>query len=182
MESCDKKIVSGCNFSGVKPAVMDLPYPPVQVHEKNQNYADLVSISYCGMVSEMSAIMQYINNENRIFYQNCQMGKAFLGMAMAEMMHMQMLGQLICLLGGNVSYTVRQQGGRQWMWSPQCLTLPEKFGDMLQVNLESEQAAISQYNMHIRKIQDDYVNAVLNRIIQDEQYHIMMLRSMMDAV
>jgi bacterioferritin len=50
---------------------------------------------------------------------------------------------------------------------------------MLQVDLESEQAAISQYNMHIRKIQDDYVNAVLNRIIQDEQYHIMMLRSMM---
>lgn len=34
MESCDKKIVSGCEFSGVKPAVMDLPYPPVQVREK----------------------------------------------------------------------------------------------------------------------------------------------------
>ena len=60
MESCEKKIVSGCDFSGVKPAVMDLPYPPVQVREKNQNYADLVTISYCGMVSEMSAIMQYI--------------------------------------------------------------------------------------------------------------------------
>ncbi len=27
-----------------------------------------------------------------------KMGKAFLGMAMAEMMHMQMLGQLVCLL------------------------------------------------------------------------------------
>ena len=91
--------MSGCEFSGVKPAVMDLPYPPVQVREKNQNYADLIAISYCGMVSEMSAIMQYINNENRIFHQNCQMGKAFLGMAMAEMMHMQMLGQLVCLLG-----------------------------------------------------------------------------------
>ncbi len=68
------------------------------------------------------------------------------------------------------------------MWSPQCLTLPEKAGEMLQADLESEQAAISQYNMHIRMIKDDYVNAVLERIIQDEQYHIMLLRSMMDSM
>jgi len=31
-------------------------------------------------------------------------------------------------------------------------------------------------------IKDDYVNAVLERIIQDEQYNIMLLRSMMDSM
>ena len=109
------KITSGCDFSGVKPAMMDLPYPPLQVREKNQLYAELLSISYCGMVSEMSAIMQYINNENRMFCDRCSMGKTILGMAMAEMMHMQKLGQLIHLLGGNVCYVTKQSGGRQWM-------------------------------------------------------------------
>jgi len=182
MEENVKKIISGCDFSGVKPAMMDLPYPPLQVREKNQLYAELLSISYCGMVSEMSAIMQYINNENRMFCERCPMGKTILGMAMGEMMHMQKLGELIHLLSGSVCYVTKQSGGRQWMWSPQCLTLPEKVGEMLQADLESEQAAISQYNMHIRMIKDDYVNAVLERIIQDEQYHIMLLRSMLDSM
>ena len=119
MEEYVKKIISGCDFSGVKPAMMDLPYPPLQVREKNQLYAELLSISYCGMVSEMSAIMQYINNENRMFCERCPMGKTILGMAMGEMMHMQKLGELIHLLGGSVCYVTKQSGGRQWMWSPQ---------------------------------------------------------------
>lgn len=182
MENNIKRIASDCNFSGIKPAMMDLPYPPVQVREKNQEYAELLGINYCGSVSEMSAVMQYINNENRMFCEKCSMAKSILGMALSEMMHLQKLGELIHLLGGNVCYTARQPGGRQWMWTPQCLTLPEKFDRMLQADLESEQAAINQYNMHIRMIKDDYVNAVLLRIIQDEQYHIMMLRNMMDML
>ena len=89
MENNAKKIVSDCNFSGIRPAMMDLPYPPIQVREKNRDYADLLSIDYCGMVSELSAITQYINNENRMFCENCSMARTILGIAMAEMMHLQ---------------------------------------------------------------------------------------------
>ncbi|MDE7418292.1 MAG: manganese catalase family protein [Lachnospiraceae bacterium] len=182
MENGAKTIMSNCDMFGVKPAVMALPYPPIQVQERNQNYADLISVSYCGAVSEMSAVMQYINNESRMFSQRCQMGRVILGMAMAEMSHMQILAELISLLGGKICYTSMQSGGQQWMWSPQCLTLPEKISEMLQADLEREMATIEQYNMQIRMIRDEYVNAVLNRIVQDEQYHIMLLRSMMDTV
>lgn len=51
------------------------------------------------MISEMSAVMQYINNESRVAASGCAMGKILLGMAIAEMTHMQMLGGLIGLLG-----------------------------------------------------------------------------------
>ncbi|MDE7476650.1 MAG: manganese catalase family protein [Lachnospiraceae bacterium] len=180
MENSTKIIKSSCKLSAAKPAVMDLPYPPVQVREKNPSYANLISVSYCGMISELSAVMQYINNESRMFNAGCMLGNTILGMAMAEMTHMQILAELICLLGGNVSYISMQSGGQQWMWSPQCLTLPEKVRDMLNADLERELATIDQYNMQIAMIKDDYVNAVLNRIVQDEQYHVMLLRSMMD--
>ena len=182
MENSVKTIMSNCELSGVKPAVMALPYPPVQVQERNQNYADLISVSYCGTISELSATLQYINNESRMINKRCPMGKTILGMAMAEMMHMQILAELMSLLGGNVCYTAIQPGGQQRMWSPQCLTLPEKIDEMLQADLEREIATIEQYNMHIRMIRDDYVNAVLGRIVQDEQYHIMLIRSMMDTL
>lgn len=182
MQNNNKMIVSNCDFSGVRPAIMELPYPPVQVQAKNPEYADLLSIDYCGQISEMSAVTQYINNESRMFCERCPMGKTVMGMAMAEMMHMQKLGELIYLLGGIVCFTAKQPGGQSWMWSPQCLTLPEKFSEMLQVDLEREQATISQYDMHMRLIRDPYVNAVLYRIIQDEQYHIMLLRSLLDSL
>lgn len=178
----EEKLTCSCDVSGIRPAVMALPYPPIRVRERNQDYAELIGVSYCGVISELSACLQYVNNESRMVSRGCAMGRTLLAMAIAEMTHMQMLAELIGLLGGNVCYTAVQAGGQPWIWSPQCLTLPEKFDEMLQADLEREIAVIDQYNMHIRRIGDDYVNAVLSRIVQDEQYHVMLLRSMMDTM
>ena len=46
---------------------------------------------------------------------------------------------------------------------------------MLLADIESKKA-IYQYRMHMRMIKDNYINAVLARIIKDEEYHIMMLQ------
>jgi bacterioferritin len=59
-------ITNDCNMSGIKPAMLDLPYPPIQVKCRNRDYAELLKVDYCGAVSEMSAITQYINNQNRM--------------------------------------------------------------------------------------------------------------------
>ena len=74
-------IANNCNFQGIRPAMADLPYPPVQVRSRNQVYADLLSVDYCGSVSEMSAITQYINNENRLSCIKCPLAKTILGIA-----------------------------------------------------------------------------------------------------
>lgn len=158
--------------------MVDLPYPPIQVRGKNPAYADLLSIDYCGSVSELSAITQYINNENRLSCERCEVSKTILGIAMAEMMHLQKLGELIVLLGGIVDYTAKQRNGRPNMWTPEYLNIPENERKMIMADIESEQAAINQYKMHIKMIRDPYVNAVLERIILDEEYHIMLLRNM----
>ena len=79
--------VSNCSFSGVKPIMADLPYPPVQVKERNLMYAHMLSVDYCGAVSELSAITQYINNENRLSCNHCPMAKTLLGIGMAEMIN-----------------------------------------------------------------------------------------------
>lgn len=168
-----------CSFSGVKPIMVDLPYPPIQVRERNQAYANLLSVDYCGAVSELSAITEYINNENRLLAGNCTMAKVLLGIAMAEMMHLQKLGELICLLGGNVDYTAKYQNGRARMWTPEYLVIPENTRKMLLADIEAEKEAVNQYRTHISMIRDDCVNAVLERIIKDEEYHIMLLQMLL---
>ena len=161
MEQMGNVLVNNCSFEGLRPFMADLPYPPIQVREKNPSYANLLSIDYCGSVSELSAITQYINNENRLSCEKCPMARTLLGIAMAEMMHLQKLGELIVLL--------------------EYLDIPEQVKGMLVADIEAERAAINQYEVHMKMIKDDCVNAVLARIIEDEQYHIMLLRSLMNG-
>lgn len=181
MENKGNILVNDCNFMGLKPIMMDLPYPPIQVRERNQVYANLLSIDYCGAVSEMSAITQYINNENRLSCEKCPVAKTILGIGMAEMMHLQKLGELIVLLGGNINFVAKYRNGAK-MWTPEYLTLSEEVKNMLLADMEAEKAAITQYEAHMKMIKDDCVNAVLARIIRDEEYHIMILKALLQTV
>lgn len=82
----NKQLISNqCNFTSVKPAMMEMPYPEIQVTERNQKYANLLTMDYCGGVSEMTAITQYINHESRMSGQRCALAKVLLGIAMAAM-------------------------------------------------------------------------------------------------
>ncbi len=179
MQETKTVLTDTCSFADIRPAMASLPYPPVQVSAKNPAYANLLSIDYCGSVSELSAITQYINSENRLSCEHCSMAKTILGIAMAEMMHLQKLGELIHLLGGNIDYAAKQPNGRMRLWTPEYLTLPEQPQKMIAAGIESEQGAIKQYRMHMQMIRDEHVNAVLARIIKDEEYHIMLLKGIM---
>lgn len=172
-------LVNTCSFAGIRPAMVDLPYPPIQAEAANPGYAQLLKIDYCGAVSEMTAITQYINNEGRLSGENCELARTIIGIAMAEMMHLQKLGELICLLGGNLDYTARQRNGRPKMWTPAYILFAQNVKDILLSNIDAERAAIAQYEKHMQKISDPCVNAVLERIIKDEEYHIMMLDTLL---
>lgn len=123
---------------------MDLPYPPVQVKEKNQAYANLLSVDYCGSVSELSAITQYINNENRMSSEQCPLAKTIVGIAIAEMIQLQKLGELIFLLGGSIDFVAKHRNGKQTMWTPEYLNLQHSTDKMIAANIEAEKAAINQ--------------------------------------
>lgn len=180
MEEKDSLLTNSCSFMNVKPLMLEVPYPPIQVRERNQAYANLLSMDYCGAVSEMSAITQYINNENRMTSEKCSLAQTILGIAMAEMIHLQKLGELIFLLGGSIDYTAKMQNGCSQMWTPQFITIPGNPREMLIADIESEKDAIHQYKMHMGMIRDNCVNAVLARIIKDEEYHIILLQTLMD--
>ncbi len=178
MQENKTSLINECNFGGVSPAIVQLPYPPIQVKEKNRSYADLLSIDHSGSVSEVSAITQYISNQNYLSQSQCTVAKTILSIAIAEMMHLQKLGELMLLLGGEVDFTAQYRGGKRKMWTPAYLTLSQNLREMMLAGIESERAAINQYRMHIQMIQDSYVNAVLHRIIKDEEYHIVLLQAL----
>ena len=182
MEPNRNHMSNDCDMSGIKPAMLELRYPPVQVERRNPEYAGILAFDYCGPVSELSAITQYINNENRLCLTACPLARTLLGIALAEMMHLQKLGELIQLLGGEVSFSARQPDRRQLLWTPDYLSLSRDARRMLCAAIEAERDAIAQYEAHMRKIKDECVNAVLRRIVRDEEYHIVLLRGLMEEL
>lgn len=180
MEKQSNQLTNTCNLMGVKPIMVDLPYPETRVREKNTNYANLLSVDYCGAVSEMSAITQYINHENRMSCQNCPLIKTVLGIAMAEMIHLQKLGELIYLLGGKVDFVAKYHDRKPCMWTPEGVNITGDVRQMLLADIEAEKGAVKQYRVHMRMMNDDYVKAVLARIIMDENYHIMLLETLLE--
>ena len=167
---------NNCDFRPVTPLMLPFPYPPIKVEKEDIACANVLSINYCGAVSELTAITQYINNQSCLSQKHCHAAQTILGIAMAEMIHLQKLGELICLLGGTLDYKSRWRDGSEKLWTPECLKLTENPRDMLRFGIESENAAIRQYEMHMRVIKDANVNAVLARIIKDEEYHIMLFK------
>lgn len=169
-----------CNFTDVRPIMLPLPYPSCQVEEENQAYANILSNDYCGAVSELSAITQYLNMENRLSREQCPIAKTILGIAMAEMIHLQKIGEMICLLGGDINYVAKQKDGRKREWTPQYLVFSDQPREMLSLGIQAEEDAIRQYKMHQNMIQDRYIQVMLARIIKDEEYHIMLLQAMLN--
>lgn len=175
MDGMEQILQNDCSFSDMAALNLPLPYPPVRVREENQFYANLLTLDYCGSVSELTSAMQYIHGESCLCCHQCAVAKTIIGMAIAEMTHLQILGEMILLLGGRINFEIKTRTGTQ-MWTPEYTNLADNREQIIAANLEAERAVIEQYEYHISLIEDDYVNAMLKRIIQDEEYHIMLLQ------
>ncbi len=101
-----------------------------------------------------------------------------LAIAQAEMIHLQMLGELIVLLGRPLTYDATKSHCNT-LWTPETVTFGNNFNTMICANIDGEYSAIKQYEKHISKIHDPYIQAILKRIAMDEKYHISLLKKLL---
>ncbi len=143
------------------------PYPEIKVAGKNKHYANLLKISYASLVSELTAISQYMYHHLEMKSLDPEIADLVQKIATVEGEHLNMLGQLIILLGEKPIYH-----SRDGFWRASFVKYGYDILDQLESDLESEYIAIDQYNKIIQQINDRYVNAVLRRIILDEEGHV----------
>ena len=102
MSETEKFLENSCNMMGVNPALVQLAYPPIRVSEANQRYAEIIKMDYCGSVSELSAVTQYIHTEICLSNRKCEVAKTILGIAMAEMIFA--IKPVYCMVSDSRSY------------------------------------------------------------------------------
>lgn len=160
---------------------VNLPYPPIKVESKNSKYANLILQNYSGMVSEFTAVTQYIYHEIYAFHDNTEVSLTIKGIAMIEMMHLQMLGEIVTLLGCSPKYGINRKG-KFLDWTPKFIDYGKTLPAMILDDIVAEEKAIDQYIQTLALIDDKYIKAIIERIIMDEELHLKLFSNLYEKL
>jgi len=147
------------------------PYPEVVVETPNKFYAQLLMEDHAGLVSETSAIMQYLYHHNVLEEDYPDVAELLECISMVEMTHMELLAEAIIKLGGKPKFGTKTTQGILW-WRGDFIYYGTGICDMLVADIQGEKGAIAQYQKHIDAIDDKHIKKLLYRIINDEKEHI----------
>lgn len=164
----------------VQPVFADGPYPPVEVEGPNLQYARMLAIDFASGKSEMTSVTQYVYQSWVLAPQFAEVAETMHCIAMVEMHHLDILGNLITLLGGNPQYYAAP-ARRPMVWNGNMVNYSQTVAMAMRQNMALEKAAIDTYRRQAAVIQDAHIVAILNRIIQDEDVHMRIFRKYLDA-
>ena len=149
------------------------PYPEIKVQAPNLAYAELLMDDYAGVVSEFTAINQYLYHHYFADIIDDELAEVFEGTSINEMYHLEILAELILLLGGDPKIRGGKSTNGQF-WNGSFIGYGSNLCEQLDLDIQAEVNAIKNYRKHIRKIDDPNIKAILERIIKDEEVHIVL--------
>ena len=152
------------------------PYPSTQISVKNEQVAELLLSAYAGGGnSELTALTQYfVHSQSMTDKEAADMN---LCIAMDEMYHLQVIGEMIISLGGNLKFWAPNHA----YWTGGYVSYGLTDTDKLSQNIFSEQEAIAGYQAILREVQYFNTNSnaglnqvctVIQRILEDENVHL----------
>lgn len=146
----------------------NIPYPKLMNIRQNQRYAELLYNSFGGEAGELTAATQYVYEHIELKKYE-EFSKILLSIAIEEMHHLDLVGELIRKLGKRPYYI--NKDGCQWNSNNVKYHFNNVY-DMLMYNIESEKKAIKEYKEAIKCTQNKSIKDLLERIILDEQTHL----------
>ena len=158
---------------------VDLPYPKIRVEKENMRYANILLHNYSGMVSEFTAINQYIYHKFKLFEENPEVSEVIGKIAIVEMHHLETLGKLILLLGEDPRYWIKKKDKRYY-WDGKFVDYGTTLKEYLDYDIQAETIAIRDYNKAKTEISDPYIIEIIDRIILDEELHLEIFKNLYD--
>ncbi|MDO5520192.1 MAG: ferritin-like domain-containing protein [bacterium] len=152
-------------------------YPKLHVMAPNEYYAEILQEDYAGGVSELTSVNQYEYHYIVNRRKDASLAKHLGNIEEVERRHLEMVGELIRLLGVDPMYRSCCNND-QSEWSCKRIEYGGKVTEQLKCDLEAEYRSIRNYNMHSKLIEDPYIKAILARIVKDEYVHVHILEAL----
>ncbi len=161
-----------------KPIKIDLPYPSLTGITQDLKTARIISPTYAGVHGELTATLQYIYHYfNFEKDYDSKTAEALMGIAIAEMEHIEILGNLLVKLGVDPIFTHFPPYKTDY-YSARAVSYSKTPVKMLLDDISSEMVAISEYRKIIACIDNERVSEIISRIILDEELHVTVLKDL----
>lgn len=149
--------------------MLNLPWPEVGEQESDRALVRGLFGAYAGAHGELTAVSQYFYN-SLTGEQDAALADLFALVSQNEMVHLQKLGQLIRLYGGDPRL-LSFAGGRPHWWSSGAVSYEKSREKRLRQAIAGEREAVRAYRQLAARMAPQ-PRALIERIIQDEQHHI----------
>lgn len=146
-------------------------YPPINVTNKNSNYARAMLDNMGGENSEMSAVSLYFYNNLMADKKYEDIAYIFHKISIVEMHHLEIFGKIAYSMGEDPRLWTWRCNKRVF-WTPSYNNYPIEFNRLMHNSLKGELAAIDKYQYQIRNIDNHCIVSNLERIIKDEEVHV----------
>ena len=165
-----------------KAITVDLPYPSLECIAPDARSARIIAPSYAGIHGELAAILQYVYHH---FYfsreGNEQTASTLIGIAVAEMKHLEILGETLLRLGTDPVYS-RTPPYKCDFFSAGFINYSKTARKMLMDDISGELIAINDYEKILSRLDDENAAAVISRLKLDEELHIRVLKAELEKL
>lgn len=162
----------------LKPMTEDLPFPDLSHLTENYKNARIIMPAYADCKSEMTAVLQYIYQSIRFGVEgNERYATALEEIAIAEMKHLDLLGEALLRMGVNPMYVSRPPERRDF-YSACYVNYATQTAAMLAADITAETEAIQIYEQMLEKITEPTLGALISRILLDERLHLKAFKEM----
>lgn len=161
------------------PVTNPAPYPPCMVEHQNSNYARQIMQAFASDKSETTAVHQYLYQSWILMHTAPDLSDLIQRISKVEMHHMQLLGQLIFLLGGNPRCCAFQQNN-YIPWNGNMLNYSHSQREILKANIASEEYAHNTYVSLSKQIHDAHIAPLMLRLSLDEKLHVQLFQQCLE--
>jgi len=161
-----------------KPLIANLPYPTSDGICQDYYSLKIIQSAYASPVGELNAIMQY--SYHAICFECSGMADIsheINSIAIAEMMHFNAFGKLIYRLGAQPIFTVQPPIPFNF-YSAKFVNYTTNLKHMLEDDIISEKNAIKSYEHMLKKLKNERVKEIVDRILIDEKLHLKRLNEL----
>ena len=162
-----------------EPLIVSKPYPTIEGIIPDAYTLRIISPQYATSTGELNAILQYVYHS--FYFKKCgysDISKTIMSIAVAEMMHLDMLGQTILALGAAPVFS-RYPGSGFDYYSTKYVAYSRTLTFMLEDDIIGERTAISQYDKMLVKLRNEKVKEIVSRIREDELLHLEVLQKIL---
>lgn len=165
-----------------KPLIAEGKYPSLKDLGNDPVSARIISSAYATSSGELNATLQYIYHSINFSCRDDEVRAQLLkSIAIAEMIHIELLGEALMRLGDLPVYSFCPPAHFNF-YSTKFVAYSRSLRNMIEDDIMGEKYAIYGYERMLPRLKNTTLRTLICRILEDEQLHLESLKSSLEGL